>query len=145
MGIGHHPAILNVVGKGTWTNVLVKPGLGQRIEATRAQELSMTATDNQSLLALIHNWQCYNLPRDQRPPDATTSARFAAYLISALTIFGIGIVSVRRPDSSPQKSLLVVGVLIGWSFILSPVVRNAYFLLLLPLLTALVDYRLPNL
>jgi len=34
--------------------------------------------------------------------------------------------------------------LIGWSFILSPVVRNAYFLLLLPLLTALVHHRLPN-
>ena len=128
----------------TWTNVLVKPGLGHGIEATRAKELGMTATDNQSLLALIHNWQYYNLPRDQRPPDAAASARFAAYLISALTILGIGIVSVRRPDSSPQKSLLVVGVLIGWSFILSPVVRNAYFLLLLPLLTALVDHRLPN-
>ena len=128
----------------SWNDVVVRPGLGQGIEGTRAQELSVTAMDNQSLLAVIHNWHYHNLPRDQRPLDAASSVRLATYLISVLTIFGIGIVSIRRPDNSPRKSLVLVGLLIGWSFILGPVVRNSYFLLLLPLLIPLVDHRLPN-
>jgi alpha-1,2-mannosyltransferase len=143
----------------TWTDVLVRPALGQANEPSRAQELSMTTMDNQSLLAVIHNWQHYNLPRGQRPFEASTSARLAAYLVSALTIFGMGILSVRRRDKldcfkqsslnggrKPQRSdLVIVGLLIGWSFMLAPVVRNSYFLLLLPLLAALVDCKLPHL
>ena len=128
----------------SWNKVVVRPGLSQGIEGTRAQKLSVTALDNQSLLAVIHNWHYHNLPRDQRPLDVASSVRLATYVISVLTIFGIGIVSMRWPDNSPRKSLVLIGLLIGWSFIFGPVVRNAYFLLLLPLLIALVDHRLPN-
>jgi len=129
----------------TWANVVVKPGLGHRSEATRAEELSMTTMDNQSLLAVIHNWRHYDLPRDQRPFEAAAPARLATYFISLLTIISIGIISLRRLESSPRNDLILVGLLMGWSFIVAPVARNAYFLLLLPLLAALVDYKLPKL
>ena len=119
----------------------------------------MTTTDNQSLLAVIHNWQYYNLPRRERPFEAAASSRLATYVISLLTICGIGVVSVKRRDkldcfkqsslnagkSSPRTDLIIVGLLIGWSFIAAPVVRNSYFLLLLPLLATLVDCTLPHL
>lgn len=128
----------------TWTTVLVRPGFGQGIESTRAQELSMTAMDNQSLLAVIHNFGHYSTVRDQRPSEPATSTRVTTYLIGILTIFGIGMAAVKRRDNSPRTDLVIVGLLIGWSFILTPIVRNSYFLLLLPLLAALIDYRLPN-
>lgn len=142
----------------TWTNVLVKPAF-VHAPTTRAQELSMTTMDNQSLLAVIHNWQYYNLARGERPFQAGTSSRLATYVISLLTICGIGVVSVKRRDkldgfkqssvnigkTSPRTDLMIVGLLIGWSLIAAPVVRNSYFLLLLPLLAGLVDYKLPHL
>ena len=41
----------------TWANVILLPGIGRGTDTSRAAELtSMGRTDNQSLLALIHNW-----------------------------------------------------------------------------------------
>lgn len=105
----------------------------------------MSVPDNQSLLAVIHNWEYYSLPRDRRPGEATWPVRLATYVIGVLTIFGLAVLLRKRPESSPRKDMLLVGLLIGLSFLVAPVVRNAYFLLLLPLLIALLDYSLPSL
>lgn len=129
----------------TWMHLFLAPSLGQGIEPTRAQELSMSVPDNQSLLAVIHNWEYYSLPRDRRPGEATWPVRLATYVIGVLTIFGLAVLLRKRPESSPRKDMLLVGLLIGLSFLVAPVVRNAYFLLLLPLLIALLDYSLPSL
>jgi hypothetical protein len=123
-----------------WTQVLAKPALGQGTDISRAHELTgMAATDNQSLLAFIHNWRYHNLPRKQRPPEAAPAERHAVYWIGGLMLLGVGLaLGIRRKDS-PQELLIIAGLLIGMAFVVSPIVHNYYYLLLLPLVAALLD------
>jgi len=130
---------------GSWAHVILKPGLGHGTDTSRADELtSLTKTDNQSLLAFIHNWSYHNLPRSQRPSDATPGARHATYAIGALMLLGIGLMSgVRRRDSA-RDLLILTGLLMGTALVITPVAHNYYYLLLLPLLTALFEYGLSD-
>src|SRR5205807_8685872 len=84
-----------------WLQVIGKPGLGQGSDTSRARELTaMGGTDNQSLLAFIHNWRYHDRPRDQRPPEAAPADRKALYAVGAAVLFGIGVVlGIRRRDS----------------------------------------------
>jgi len=123
-----------------WVTVLVKPGLGGRRDTTRAQELTnINSTDNQSLLAFIHNWTYHDLTRGRRPAQATPAARVAALALggSALLAFA-GVIGFRRHRSS-RELVIIAGILIGLVFVVSPMVHNYYYLMLLPLLAGLVD------
>lgn len=126
-----------------WAEVLVKPSLGKGQDTSRALELTnINATDNQSLLAFIHNWSYRNLPRYERPPQADKSARHAVHIIGGIMLLGfICISGVARPNS-PRKLLIITGTLIGMAFVISPTVHNFYYLMLLPLLAGLVDGHL---
>jgi hypothetical protein len=127
----------------TWVQVLAKPALGQGTDTSRLTELTgMTSTDNQSLLATIHNWRYHSLPRNQRPQQAAPSERYLVYIISAVMLVGIGFaVGIRRRDSR-QELLTIAGLLIGLTFVASPVAHNYYYLLMLPLVAALLDQGL---
>ena len=80
----------------TWFEVLAKPALGAGSDQSRAAELTnMTATDNQSLLAAIHNWQYFKvMSADCRAPSMPRMGvdgfrsfhRFAAWSSSSLSI-----------------------------------------------------------
>ena len=126
-----------------WGEVLAKPALGHGSDTSRAHELTgMSATDNQSLLVFIHNWRHHDLPRKARPPEAAPWERYAVYAIGTLMLAGIGVaVGLRRRDT-PRELLLICGLLIGLAFVVSPIVHNFYYLVLLPLIAALVDYGL---
>lgn len=123
-----------------WIEVLAKPALGHGTDTSRLTELTgMTSTDNQSMLAAIHNWRYYSLPRNQRPQEAAPWERHAVYLIGVLMLAGIGFAAGMRREDSPQELLIFAGLLVGLGFVVSPVVHNFYHLLMLPLIGALLD------
>jgi hypothetical protein len=123
-----------------WVQVLVKPALGHGTDTSRLKELTgMTSTDNQSLLAGIHNWRYYFLPRNQRPQEAAPWERHVVYLVGAAMMAGVGFAAgIRRRDSG-RELLVIAGLLMGLACIVSPVVHNYYYLLMLPLVVALLD------
>lgn len=128
-----------------WIDVLAKPALGHGTDTSRAKELTgMTATDNQSLLAFFHNWKYHRLPRTERPPEAAQAERNAVYVVGALMLLGVGAVSGIRRQDSPQDLLIIAGLLVGLAFVVSPIVHNYYYLVLLPLVVALLDRSLAN-
>ena len=127
-----------------WTQVLAKPALGQGADPARAIELAMNTTDNQSLLAFIHNWKYHDLRRDLRPPVAAPGERYAVYGMGALMLFGVGIVSGWRRRDQPYELFIIAGLLIGLAFTVSPISHNFYYLVLLPLIAALLDRGLSN-
>lgn len=126
-----------------WIEVLAKPALGHGTDTSRQKELTgMGSTDNQSLLAAIHNWAHRSTPRDRRPPEAAAWERHAVYaagaVMAAAMLWAIGL---RRMDS-PQELLVIAGLLIGLALVISPIVHNFYYLLMLPLVAALLDSNL---
>jgi hypothetical protein len=122
-----------------WAQVLAKPALGQGTDPARAIELAMNTTDNQSLLAFIHNWKYHDLRRDLRPAAAAPGERHAVYALGALMLLGVGIVSGLRRRDQPHELLIIAGLLIGLAFAVSPISHNFYYLVLLPLIAALLD------
>jgi hypothetical protein len=104
----------------------------------------MNNTDNQSLLAGIHNWTHHDLPRRKRPEDASPLARRAVYAIGLVLLAGIAWAMRLRRSDSPLDLLLSTGLLMGASLVIAPVAHNYYYLLMLPLIAALVDYGMPR-
>jgi hypothetical protein len=115
--------------------------MGSGADTSRRAELTaMNGTDNQSLLAAIHNWQFHNLPRAKRPAVATPVARKVDYAISAL-LFAVLLMSSWRPRgqaSSLHMILSIIGFTAVW-LVASPVVHNYYYLLTLPMVAALIN------
>jgi len=122
-----------------WKEVLVKPSFGTGHNQSRRQELTgMTSTDNQSLLAAIHEWRYRGITRKVRPQEASAAERNAVYFVGGLMLGIIGFVLRGRRLQSPRESLLLSGLLIGLALVVSPVVHNYYYLLMLPLVVALI-------
>jgi len=126
-----------------WIEVLAKPALGQSADPTRTRELTgMAGTDNQSLLAFIHNWRYHDLAREKRPQQAPPAERYTSYAIGALMLLGVTLaMGARRPDS-PRDVLIAAGLLIGVALVVNPVTHNYYFLLLLPLVVGLLVWKI---
>ncbi len=132
-------AVGTVTAYQNWFNVLVKPALGGGQNATLALELTnINATDNQSLLAFIHNWTYHHLPAKYRPPQAAQSERRAVYFVSCAMLLTFGAVVGFRRQRSSRELLIIIGILIGLVFVVCPTVHNFYYLLLMPLLAGLI-------
>ena len=128
-----------------WVQVLARPALGQGADTSRARELTgMAGTDNQSLLAFIHNWRYHDLPRQQRPTQAPLVERFAAYAIGALMLLGVTLAIGTRWRHTPGDLPIIAGLLIGVALVVNPVSHNYYFLLLLPLVAGLLNRGLED-
>ena len=127
-----------------WFEVLAKPALGHGTDTSRQSELTgMGSTDNQSLLAAIHNWTNRSQPRGQRPVEAAAWERQVVYTIGSVMITSVlFVIGWRREDTSHQLCI-IAGLLVGLALLINPVVHNFYYLLLLPLLAALVDLGMP--
>jgi hypothetical protein len=126
----------------TWFEVLAKPALGAGSDRSRAIELTdMTSSDNQSLLAAIHNWEYLDFPRGNHPAQSAPALRVAVYVVGALALAAFGLAAGWRGNDPPRDLLILAGLLIGLAFVVSPIVHNYYYLLLLPLVMALLDRR----
>ncbi len=123
-----------------WFEVLAKPALGHGTDTSRQSELTgMGSTDNQSLLAAIHNWSNRSQPRGQRPVEAAAWERNVVYAVGVVMIAGVLFVIGWRREDTPQQLCIVAGLLVGLALLINPVVHNFYYLLLLPLVAALLD------
>jgi hypothetical protein len=126
-----------------WFEVLAKPALGQGTDQQRAHELTgMGSTDNQSLLAFIHNWRYHSLPRGKRPIEAAAGDRNAVYAAGALMLAGLAFAGGFRRQESARQLMLGTGLLVALSLVVNPVAHNFYFLLMLPIVVVLLDYGL---
>jgi len=124
----------------TWVRVLIQPAMGGGTDKSRRGELTgMNSTDNQSLLAAIHNWRYQDIPKGKRPKEASAAARGVAYGVGML-LLGVLLWSSarRRGESSPMQMILSLSGYVALWLIVSPVVHNFYYLLMLPLVTALL-------
>lgn len=124
-----------------WVEVLAKPALGYGTDASRASELTdMNSTDNQSLLAVIHNWTYHILRRTPVVPrHAAPWERHTVYVTTAMLLVGLAFVGGMRRLDSRNESIIMIGVLTGLAFVASPIVHHYYYLLMMPLIAALVD------
>ena len=127
----------------TWSEVLAKPALGIGGDRSRAIELNdvTTSMDNQSLAAAIHNWQHIDQPRSNRPAQFTPAERLAVYVVGGLALAAIAFAAGCRRHDSPRDLMILTGLLIGLALVVSPNVHNYYYLLMLPLVTALLDQQ----
>src|SRR5205814_582719 len=120
--------------------VLVEPGLGVGRDESRARELTnVTATDSQSILAVLHN----SLHPDvyTRPAKASPGVRRASLALGgALTLLTLLAAGWRRARD-PLSALLLWGALIVDMLLLSPVTHLHYFCLTFPLAAGLLADR----
>ncbi len=126
-----------------WLQILVKPALGQGADKSLIHELTgMQSTDNQSLLAFVHSWRYHNLSRDQRPPTAAAVERYIVYAAGLTLLLAAAAVFGPRRDDSPSDLLIMGGILMGLALIINPVTHNYYFLLLMPVISALAQHAM---
>ena len=115
---------------------IILPGLGQGGDSTRDKELiEMTATDNQSIQAVIHNYRHWD--REGRPTRAGRHTQLA-HVIITLLMTGILLAAYGwRRDNNPARMLILLGGLVNIMAIASPVSHTHYFCLALPLMAGL--------
>jgi alpha-1,2-mannosyltransferase len=128
---------------GEWNRVLLEPAIGSGADRSRAEELlDINGTDNQSFVAIIHNWinfdETVHTPRGSRSattePYLRTMHYAAGAIFTALTLLSAG---WRRKRSSVVEEL-VPGALIVVMILASPVSHNHYFVLAIPLVMGLM-------
>jgi hypothetical protein len=120
-----------------WTDVVILPAFDIASYGSRGQQLlEITATHNQSLMALFHN-ALYPDPAT-RPRHASPAVRRAHYAVGGL-MTGLALVAAgwRRRDSGPAP-VLFLGALVVNMLLLSPAGHAHYLVLLLPLFMGLV-------
>ena len=102
----------------------------------------MTATDNQSFQGTIHNMR--HLDRATRPVTADPSTRIL-HIIFAAVLTLITLAAGSRSDlKEPQRQALAITGLFVPMLLSSPVCHLHYFVLLMPLVVALIAAHLVN-
>jgi hypothetical protein len=116
---------------------LLRPGVGDTTDRTRATELTaVTATDSQSLLAIIHN--TIYPDRFFRPREASAGVRIAHWLLGCLlTVITLAAVGSATGRGAVPTVLFVFAIVFNM-LLLSPVSHLHYFCLLIPLAMALL-------
>jgi len=113
-----------------WSEAVILPAFGLGSDPARGQQLlDITATHNQSLMALFHN----TLHPDPatRPPQAAPAVRSAHYVAGGL-LTGLVLLAAgwRRQEGGP--AVLFLGALVLNMLLLSPAGHAHYLVLLLP-------------
>ena len=121
----------------TLHRVVISPSVAGGLDQSRAKELTeVTATDSQSLLAMMHN--SLFLDRASRPRQATTPVRLATMAVSGLLLLAVLAAArgVGRRDAPAQ--VMLVGALVEIMLLASPVCHLHYFCLNMPLIAGLL-------
>jgi hypothetical protein len=117
---------------------VLHPGLGQGGDQTRAKELTeITATDNQSFQATLHNYQYWGRLMS-RPGQPAAWARYAHWLLSGVLTAAILWAAGWKPDDDPVRCLMFLGSLFLLMTLVTPVSHLHYFSMALPLVMALI-------
>jgi len=117
---------------------VIKPGLGSGADTTRDKELiEITATDNQSIQAVIHNYNHWN--REGRPTRAGRRTKLAHVFLSLLATGMLLAAFGWKRDNDAIRNLMLLGGLIDIMAVASPVSHTHYFCLALPLVAGLAE------
>jgi alpha-1,2-mannosyltransferase len=112
-------------------DTVIKPGLGLSSSATLAQEmLEMTATDNQSIQAIVHNYKHWD--RSARPHLASWGTKLTHVITGLLLTVGLLLAFGWKRDNNPVRMLLFLGGLVTIMAVTSPVSHTHYFCLAMP-------------
>jgi alpha-1,2-mannosyltransferase len=126
-----------------WNRVLLEPAMGSGADRSRAEELlDINGTDNQSFVAIIHNWinfdETIHVPRGSRSAATEPYLRTMHYAAGALfTMFTLLAAGWRRSRSSTVEELVPAAMIIVM-ILASPVSHNHYFVLAIPLIMGLM-------
>ena len=123
-----------------WVEALAKPMLGRGTDTSRDGELiRMGGTDNQSVLALVHQLASLIRRVAEVPGDVSPAERGLAFGIGVGALAAVLAAAGVRTRESTRAVVLFSGLLVGVALLFTPVIHNFYFLLLLPVVAALVD------
>ena len=110
---------------------IVAPGLFARGNSDRNKELmELTATDNQSIQAVIHNW--IHPVKQSRPPRAHPLTKLVHWAIGGLLTLSLLIAYFNSRLAEAERDLFFLGGLTMIMLIISPVSHTHYFCLALP-------------
>lgn len=128
-----------------WTEQFLLPSLGAKVDPGRNQELlHMNATDNQSVLTFIHNWTYRHLTIEERPKVPFDGAKTLA-LSMAVVLAGVLLFFGRDLSQNSSRDVVLGGGLLAClALLFNPVIHSYSFVLVLPLLTALVDVSMDS-
>jgi alpha-1,2-mannosyltransferase len=114
-----------------FADLVLLPGVGQGGNTARADTLtSITATDTQSFMAVIHN--TLHLDPKTRPDDPAPAVRLAHWGLGAVFTLIVCLSAGWRPSGSALAEMLFLGLLVMLMMFLSPVCHLQYFVWLLP-------------
>jgi hypothetical protein len=124
-----------------WGNKILHPALLNGPAGERdAELLGITATDNQSIQAMLHNTT--HLARETRPAYASPLTRIAHWLIGGLLTIITITVGSRSTLKEPHREALAISSLFVPMLLISPVAHQHYFVLLFPLVMSLIGSHL---
>ena len=116
---------------------ILLPAVGRDADQARAKELmEMTATDNQSIQATLHNFLYPT--KATRPPHADFGTKIAHLLITLALTTGSLLAAGWRKDADPTRTLILLGSLFLIMTIASPVSHTHYFVFAMPLMMGLI-------
>lgn len=126
-----------------WADLILHPMVIDGAESDRGQELlGMTATDNQSFQGVVHNMRYAD--RATRPVTADASTRILHVLFAGLMTIVTLVAGSRSDLKEPQRGALALTGLFVPMLLSSPVCHLHYFVLLMPLVVALLAAHLVN-
>lgn len=121
----------------TLHQVVISPSVAGGLDQSRAKELTeVTATDSQSLLAMLHN--TLFLDRASRPHQATALVRMAALAASGLLLLAVLAAARGTGRHDVPAQVMLVGALLEIMLLASPVCHLHYFCLSVPLIAGLL-------
>ncbi|MEY4916600.1 MAG: hypothetical protein RL616_513 [Verrucomicrobiota bacterium] len=123
-----------------YTQALILPALtGTVANHSRDHELlNQNATHNYSILGVIHNLENITLDRDKRPKIASLHDRHLAAFIGLMLAMITLVASGFRRQVSRLSTVLCLSMLTVVMLVISPVCQSYYFVLLIPVLMAVI-------
>lgn len=128
-----------------FADMILLPGIGEGDNHARAETLtSITKTDTQSFMAILHNAQYADMHINDRPTDPSLAVRLAHWGLGAVLTALVCVAAGWKKSGQPAGELLFLGLLIMLMMFLSPVCHLHYFGWLIPVIMALHLMHLEN-
>lgn len=118
-----------------YADLVLLPGIGGGDNQARADTLtSITKTDTQSFMAIMHNVQYLSTNPRYRPADPSGAVRLAHWGLGAVLTLLVCVAAGWRREGKPLAEMLFLGLLIMLMMFLSPVCHLHYFSWLIPVI-----------
>lgn len=120
-----------------WEHVVVAGTTEDASDHLGHELTKVTSSDNQSIVAAIHNITHFDLPKDYRPPRASLTARLAHWgFAGAWTLVAV-YVGLWRLSPSATDQLVYFGCICALMLVVTPMSHRHYYAFGLPLAAGL--------